>query len=330
MVKRIVSKNRRIHAADDWLFGEPTLTYSGNSIAYWSRGVVSPRLQKSSTGWQACLHGRVQSGDDWAAVYVPVNELLVRDFDSAQWSYYMSGNETMGVNMVIWVHDPADFDKRAEITQLGGHSGLEKASGWNAHELDTTVTQFFFYGEGTTYTELTAGTQYTWNQFKADNLFKNWTIYRISLEYGWEASGTFDQVWLADLKLNEIMIPLKPRSDADLTPVHTYYTGSSDITTGYGTVAPKTPFQLLSVSLHLDANPGTAAAFVIQVLRDNDKHATYYDTVIHTSDMYVPSTATSRHVIFGEGYEFAENDVIDILWDGNAKNYGLVITWKPL
>ena len=315
---------------DAEMFGEPELRYALNSVAYWSRGSVSPRGQKSATGWQACLHGRLQTGDDWAACYIPAKEMPVPDFKTAMWSYYMTTEQTMGMNMVIWVHDPFHPNYRAEITQRGNVAGLIKTSGWHEHILDPTDVQFLFYGETTTKTNLSAGTLYGWDDFVADELFNTWTIYRISFEMGWEASGTFDQAWLADVILNGRQIPLKPRSDADLMPIHTYYRSSTDWTTGLATIAPKTPFQLRSVSLHLDANPGEAAAFIVQVLRDNDKHATDYDEVIHTSDMYVPTTATTRHVTFGEGYEYAEDDVIDVLLNGSEQAAGLVLTWKPL
>ena len=46
--------------------------------------------------------------------------------------------------------------------------------------------------------------------------------------------------------------------------------------------------------------------------------------------MFVPTTAKNRHVIFGEGYEFAEEDVIDVLLNGREQAAGLVITWKPM
>lgn len=193
-------------------FGLPVLRCDKNGFAYWEEDTRSPLLQKGG-GWLACLEGGTQTGDDWAAVYIPVSEMPVTEFEEAQWSYYMTGTETFGVNIVIWVHDPTDQDKRAEITQIGNTSGLEKAAGWNAHEFNTATTQMFFYGEGTTGTDLTAGTQYTWDQFQADTLFSTWTIYRISIEYGWEASGTFDPVWVAEIKLNDITIPLKPSSE---------------------------------------------------------------------------------------------------------------------
>lgn len=191
-------------------FGAPSLNAANSGIARWVKGSISPLDQKGATGWLADLYGGVQSGDDWARVTIPVSELPLSSFNEAMWSYYMTGTQTMGVNIVIWVHDPNDFDKRAEITQLANVAGLEKAAGWNAHELDATVTQFFFYGENTTGTGLTAGTQYTLNQFKADALFSTWTIYRITLEYGWEASGTFDHVYVADIKLNGQMVFLRP------------------------------------------------------------------------------------------------------------------------
>jgi len=194
------------------IFGKPVLRYGGAGMAGWCKENSLSQLQKGS-GWTANLYGGAQSGDDWAAIYVPVNELDVTDFKSALWTYLMTNAESMGVGIVIWVHDPNDNDKRAEITQLASVAGLEKAQGWNAHELDITTDQFFFYGEGTTGTGLTAGppNYYGWDDFQADVLFKTWTIYRISLDYGWEASGTFEDAWVADLKLNGQRILLKPQ-----------------------------------------------------------------------------------------------------------------------
>lgn len=315
-----------------WTFGEPSLSCAKNSIAYWSRYTTDPNYHPSGTQWKACLHGRVQTGNDWAALVIPVNEMPIPEFNTAYWQYVMASTQSMGVNIVFWCHDPDNFIYRAEITQDATDAGVTKTSGRNAHVFNPATTQMFYYGEitGTPDTCPTAGTSYTWAQFQSDSIFSRYTIYKITIEMGWQASGTFDHVWVGDLNLNGTNILLQPRSELDLAPVHTYYTGTSDITTGNGTVDPKTPFKLLAASLHIDVNPGEAAPFIIQVLRDNDKHATYYDTVIHTSDMYVPTDALSRHIIFGEGYEFAEDDVIDVLWDGNAKNYGLVLTWKPL
>lgn len=326
-VKRQAPKNV-FHAS--WLFGHPVVRANLNSAAYWSRPTTSP-LNAKGGGWMPCLHPRVNTGDDWSALYIPVNEYPVTLFNELQYSYYMTSAQSSGVNPVIWLHDPEDFDDRVEVTYEAAE--VDKGAGWNAFEFSTSADQNRYYGELSTAasgkTNLSSGTKYTWAEYQADNLFKNWVIYRISIEAGWLASSTFDQCWVAELKLNEVPIPLIPR-EGDLVPVHTYYTGSANIATTEATINPRTPFQLLSVSFHVDVNPGQASAYVIQVLRDNDKHATYYDTVLHSSDIYVPTTTTSRHVIFGEGYEFDEDDVIDILWTNNSKNYGIVYTWKPL
>ena len=120
----IVSKGTR---GAGWLFGHPVLRSTGVSQAYWAKSVISPYNQKGG-GWHALLNGGVQTGANYAALNIPVNELPVTQFTEAQWSYYMTAAETMGVNIVIWVHDPTDFDKRAEITQLGGVAGLERPS----------------------------------------------------------------------------------------------------------------------------------------------------------------------------------------------------------
>ena len=199
------------------LFGQTTLAAGNNGLASWVRGEASPLDQKGSTGWLAMLTGGVQTGDDWARVNIPVDEIFVSTFTAALWSYYMTATETMGINIVIWVHDPNDYDNRAEITQLGGHADLPKASGWNAFKFTPATGGMLFSGENTTGTGLTAGTQYLWSQFMADALFKSWTIYRITIEYGWEASGTFDAAYVADIKLNGVAVPLQPGTEVVLS-----------------------------------------------------------------------------------------------------------------
>lgn len=304
------------------VFGQPVLRSDKNSVAYWSKGTTSPRNQKG-TGWQACLHGGVQTGDDWAAMYVPVlYELNTEDFKTAKWSYYMTSTQTMGANIVIWVHDPNDFDKRAEITLLG--SKVEKAAGWNAHEFTTADTGMFFYGEGTTGTALTAGTQYTWAQFQADVLFKTWTIYRISIEYGWEASGTFDQIWVADLTLNGEVIWLKP-AEGDLDALlFQYQTGTGAIAAA---LAPKTPFQLESVLVHF-ASAQTQDTITITV--DAGRAATVYDTLLYSRATAIGSV-TDLVIPFGAAYKFMEDDEIDVAYTGTDGDvYGLTYCWKVL
>lgn len=195
------------------IFGDPVLRSGGVSKVGWVQdtGNAESLFQKGTSGYLANLYGGVQDGDDWAAVYIPVDELPVPDFKSALWTYRLTNEEACGVNLVVWVHDPADNNKRAEITQVMGL--VDHADGWNAHELDTSVSQFFYYGEPDPVvgTGLTKGTNYTWAQYQADVVFKGWTIYRISLEYGWIASSTLDDAWVADIKLNGQVIPLKPQ-----------------------------------------------------------------------------------------------------------------------
>jgi len=204
----------------DPLFALPILRADNNGRATWVH--VNARAQwQRGTGWQANLYGGVQTGgNNWAAMFVPVSELKVTDLNAALWSYRLTAAQTFGVNIVIWVHDPNNFAKRAEITQLGNVAGLGKTLGLNAHTLDKTVAQFFWNGEDWSTGEAVAltgsgltsgpGNLYTWAQFQADALFSTWHIYRISLEYGWEASGTFDNVWVVELKLNGYMVPIRP------------------------------------------------------------------------------------------------------------------------
>ncbi len=198
------------------LFGKPVLVAANSGKVAWVKNTSLSQFQKG-TGWQAELYGGTQSGDDWAACYIPVDEIYLPDFNYAQWSWYQTAAETMGLGMVIWIHDPNDFDKRAEVTQLANVSGLDKSAGWNSHEWNKSTVQMFFYGENTSGTGLTAGTQYAWTSFQTDALFKNWTIYRISFDWGWEASGTFESPFLADVKLNGVIVSIRP-DETELLP----------------------------------------------------------------------------------------------------------------
>ncbi len=197
------------------MFGAPSLTSRGNSKANWDRGSASPYDQKGSTGWLAALNGGLQSAwDDYARVNIPVNEMHVPDLKTALWSYYMTTTDSFGVNMVIFVHDPFNLDNRAEITQIGSIAGLAKGAGWNAHALNPSTDQFFFYGENTTKTNLTpaAPNYYGWDDFVADELFNTWTIYKITFDFGWQNSGTFGVASVADIVINGQLIKLGPPS----------------------------------------------------------------------------------------------------------------------
>ncbi len=201
-----------------WMFGQPTLMAQGNGSAHWARGTnVLSTHQKGSTGWVAQLNGGVQSAwDDAAEVYIPVNEMPLTDLTvgTTMWSYFMTDTEIAGVGMVVWVHDPNDFDKRAEISMLAEVGHVELSAGWNAHEL-AAGNDCVWYGEntGTHGTTVTAGTAYNFSQFLADDVFSTYTIYRISFAYGFQTGNSvFDDVYLADVKINGEIIPLGPKS----------------------------------------------------------------------------------------------------------------------
>lgn len=247
------------------MFGAPTLMTGGSASAGWSR----QQFQKGSTGWTACLIGGAQSGDDWAAVFIPVNELPVPLLNTARWSYLMQGAQTMGVNIVIWVHDPLDFDKRAEITQLANIATLEKGAGWNAHELNQTTDQFFYYGEGVANTSLITGAGpgnlFGWDDFQGDECFNTWTIYRISIEYGWEASGTFLPAWVSDICLNEQLIQLKPvlGEHAGTEVKSLYKVTATNSTTKATMLTPTSGMRIRIVSVQAVSGSATEAVFEV-------------------------------------------------------------------
>jgi len=317
------------------MFDEPTLIARNNGDAVWVRPGISPYFQKSSTGWLANLYGGVQSSwDDFAAVYIPVNEMPLKDLAAAQWSYYLTEAEAFGINMVIWVHDPTDFDKRAEITQQADIATLEKAAGWDAHELNVATDQFYYYGEGTTGTALTTAppNYYGLDDFQGDALFSKWTIYRISFEYGWHTGDNeFTDAWVADIKLNGQMIPLKPDSGGSGKTGRRRYEVTSVAVAK--TLAPKTNFRLLSLSAHVTATPVDGEVFTLTVdsTLAGATDVTDFDTLIFSEDMY-DSSATSLFVQFGEGYDFGETEEIDIAQanGGTDLSWGIVLTYQTV
>jgi len=325
----IVSKGA---AAAGWLFGSPVIRYGGTgSYGGWAHGDISPLNQKGS-GWLANLYGGAQSGDDWAAVLIPVNELPVTQFDNAYWSWYQTNAESMGMGMVVWIHDPLDFDKRAEVSQLANVSGLDKSAAWNSHEFDATATQMFFYGENTTGTDLTAGTNYTWDQFQADTLFKGWSVYRVSFEWGWDASGTYEDAWLAEVKLNEMYIPLKPSfNELPGGPTKTLYVATTGTSTTKATaITPSSVFKRIRIKgIDMGTASNTAANFEVyfaggtNITSDTTK-------AIAIANLDADGYRPTEHFYFGDdGPVGAINEVVSIRTSADITTNGFfVFTYK--
>ncbi len=330
-VKRQTPKN--VNRAS-WLFGHPVLRSAGVSQAYWAKSMISPSLQKGG-GWHALLNGGVQTGANWAGIYIPVNDMTLSMLDEAQWSYHLASAQAYGVNIVVWAHDADNVVNRAEITQQGDNSLLGQASGWNSHEFNTGTTQMFYYGEldaaATIKTNLTAGTQYTWEQFKADPLFKDWVLYRISLENGWRGSGTFIKARVSEIKLNEVPIPLIPTRDDLESSIFQYATATSSAIAE--ALAPGTPFELISIHLNLSAAGTTSESFTVNL--DAGRTATVYDTLLYTVNTLTGSssggTITDLFVPFGKSYTFMEDDEIDCAWANTEdRTYGLTYAFRVL
>ena len=311
-----------------WTFGEPNLKAVNNSDAVWSRGSLPAEFQKSPSGWLANLYGGVQTNDDFASLVIPVNELKVTSLRSANWTYYMTNAESAGVNIVVWVHDPTALQKRAEITQVMGL--VSKASGWNVESLDLSATEMFYYGEntGTSTTTVTAGTNYTWAQFQADNIFSTWTIYRITFDYGWIASSTLDDAWLADVEINDKHIVLKPDSGGSGRIGHrTYYSTDTSAT---HTLKPKTPFRLLSINCEMDSAGTTDESLTITLDSIADSASGKVDTLLYSQNTKTPAV-TSLYVPFGEGYDFEAGDELVMAWaNSQARDFGWRWTYQTV
>lgn len=327
-IKSIGSSN------EDWLFGEPTLISQGNGDSVWARGAnILSTHQKGSTGWTALLYGGIQSAwDDAASMYIPVNEMPLIDLEvgTTMWSWFQTATQIAGVGMVIWVHDPDDFDKRAEISMLTEVGHVELSAGWNAHEL-AVGNDCVWYGEntGTHDTTVTAGSPYNFSQFLTDDVFSTYTIYRISFAYGFQTGNSaFNNTYLADVKINGIVIPLKPDSSGTGRIGHRYVEHTNDVVAL--TIAPKTPFRLNSIDIHLSA--ALATGELVTITKDSGYGTGGYgDTVLFSEDLYI-GTRLSYHGVFGEDYDFGAADELDIALSANSlnRNIGIDITYQTV
>ncbi len=311
------------------LFGAPVLRYQNNGMAGWCKENSVSQWQKGS-GWTANLYGGTQTGDDWAAAFIPVNELHTPDFNSAMWTYYMTNAEVYGVNMVIWLHDPNNGFKRAEVTQAPSHADLSKVAGWNSHTLNTATAQFFWYGEdwsggsaaALSGSDLTsgAGNQYTWAQYQTDNLFRGWTISRISLEYGWYSTGTFEDAWLADLKLNGERILLQPqpgeRAGGETKYFHKATAGNSS--TRATLVTPAATKRIRIHSIYMVTASSTTSTFEL-----------YFDTGTNiTSDATkaIVLVTLDADTVPGHSIQFGSDGPLGVIGDVVSMRTGTDIT----
>ena len=219
------------------LAGRPLLRADGNGSAVWTKENALSQWQKG-TGWQAKLTGGLQTGSaSWGGLFIPYMDMKIPDFYSADWSWLQTQLEEYGVNIVIWAQDPTNRAKRVEITQSASNVNLAKAAGWNSHAFDIEEAQMFWYGEGVVGSGLLEGAAnlYSWADFQADVIFKDWVIYRVSLEHGWYSTGTFEPVWVVELKLNGEIIPIMPPEletlGDEVVTVQRYPFGKGSLTT---------------------------------------------------------------------------------------------------
>ena len=98
-------------------------------------------------------------------------------------------------------------------------------------------------------------------------------------------------------------------------------TGSSAIAS---TLAPKVPWQLESIRIHLSA-AGTAGSLTATL---DHSAGSAYDAVVYTKDL----TSITSHVWHCERpMEFDKDTELDLAWvNGSSRTYGLEVVWKAL
>jgi len=196
----------------DPMYGDPVLFSGGNGKALWENGWHYGASSRAASGFAARLIGGKQSSwNDFAQVKIPINNMKMQDFNSMSWTYWMENTEAFGVNVVIHAHDPTDYDKEIEISQLGDWSTLDKAAGFNSHELDFTADHMYYYGTAGAITGNNGTSYYSWDSYEGDTTFSTWVIDSISLAYGWHTGdAVFDDALILQIEINGVNIPLKP------------------------------------------------------------------------------------------------------------------------
>ena len=170
-----------------WDFGTPTLEAGGNGSAVWK---ASPTASDDHTiSWTAHLSGGAQTSyNDYAKVIIPVNEMPFTNLKSVRLSPYYTASSGGDMAVCVYMHDPDNPEQNIELSHtpytnvLAGYRDLNfptepgsSSWGWYGAVSDTPDTCPNDWDTSS----------YTWAQFQADSVFKTWTIYRISFDYGY-------------------------------------------------------------------------------------------------------------------------------------------------
>ena len=192
----------------EWTFGNPTLVSGGLGRIYWDKAGPS----RAVTGFAVrMIPGAQTSWDDYSHCKVPVNNMPLTDLTDAKWQYQMTATEAMGLGLVIHVHNPKDFDQEAEISMACDTATLDKASGYNSHELNTSTAYLNYYGYSTD-SDISEGVNTSLIGFQQDAQFDSWVIDAIGIAYGYHTGGAvFDAALLYNFEVNGINIPIKPQ-----------------------------------------------------------------------------------------------------------------------
>lgn len=231
------------------LFGKPTLEAGGNGRVSWVAGPVAS--DDHVVAWAAKLDAGVQtSWNDFAKVVIPVNEMPFADLESVRLMPYYTASTGIDMGVCLYLHDPEDLDQRIELS----HTPLtNSAAGWRELNWPTDIPAghaYFWYGDETKIAEvLSEDTAYTLAQFRADTVFRGWTIYKITLDYGYyTGGGTMDGCYLAQVFINGKSILLEPSEEvAGRETKSIYKATASDSSTKATLVTPTKRIRVIAV-----------------------------------------------------------------------------------
>ena len=183
--------------------GTTSLASSGDGSASWSS-------DNALVGdYSVELIGGTQSGDDWAAVVIPMGGMIeLADVTEFIYNYTFEYAGNWGPHICFYTHDPVDGET-ADISLYSGGTGPPAGTpadvGLNTVTVVPATSGFFWYGSETTIGGLTQGlpNMYTLDDFQTMGDFQYHVIDRIQIEYGWWSTGDANEpAYVDDVSLN--------------------------------------------------------------------------------------------------------------------------------
>ena len=221
-----------VKAAPGWDFGQPELRHDNEGWGAWESKALQAKFKDSYDtnrqfrygNWAVHLNGGPQaSGESWASISIPVNELTVKDLVRMEYTWYKHVTGTahigaLGPNFVFSAYDPDNHSRRVDFNTLATENGsVNPTTGWHNFIITNTdkAEHVYWYGNNTgTHDEVPnegSDNEYFWSDYTKDIGFKDWVIYRVQVMSGyWSSTRSAGDVWIGGLKINGVPVVWEP------------------------------------------------------------------------------------------------------------------------